>query len=83
LMHLSVKIAHTPDGVLNDPLAGESLAKVKHSTEAAAIVGKLLDLQAIFDTDLPANADFRAALLEKFVALAKNPAVATAAQISV
>ena len=82
-MHYAVKIAHTPDGVLNDPLAGEILAQAKRSTEAAAIVGNLLAIQAIFDTDLPANADFRTALLEKFVALAKNPAVATAAQISV
>ena len=82
-MHYAVKIAHTPDGVLNDPLAAEILAQAKRSSEAAAIVGNLLAIQAIFDTDLPANAAFRAALLEQFVALAKNPAVATAAQISV
>ena len=82
-MHYAVKIAHTPGGVLNDPLAAEILAQAKRSSEAAAIVGNLLAIQAIFDTDLPANAAFRAALLEQFVALAKNPAVATAAQISV
>lgn len=82
-MHYAVKIAHTPGGVLNDPLAAEILAQAKRSSEAAAIVGNLLAIQAIFDTDLPANAAFRAAVLEQFVALAENPAVATAAQISV
>jgi fructuronate reductase len=80
-MHYAVNIAHTPDGVLNDPLAAEILARARLSTDAASIVGHLLALDKIFGLDLPASAAFRALLIEKFIALASNPAVATAAQI--
>lgn len=82
-MHYAVKIAHTPEGVLNDPLAGEILARARLSTEAAEIVGNLLSLEKIFGVDLPANADFREQLIAKFVDLARNPGVATATQIRI
>ena len=82
-MHFVVKTAHTPDAVLNDPLAAEILAQARLSTDATGIVGDLLAIVKIFDRDLPANASFRAQLIEKFVALAKNPDVASAAQIKV
>jgi fructuronate reductase len=82
-MHYAVKIAHTPQGVLNDPQSAEILAQARISTEAAGIVGNLLALDKIFGQDLPANAGFRAQLIAKFIELAKNPAVATATQIKV
>ena len=82
-MHFVVKTAHTPDAVLNDPLAAEILAQAKLSNEAASIVGNLLAIKKIFDVDLPANAGFRAELLGKFIELAKNPAIASAPQIKV
>lgn len=82
-MHFVVKTANTPGAVLNDPLATEILDKARLSSEASGIVGNLLAIEKIFDLDLPANAGFRAQLIEKFVALAKNPAVATAPQIKV
>jgi fructuronate reductase len=82
-MHYAVKVAHTPDGVLNDPLAADILARARLSTDAASIVGHLLALDRIFGTDLPANADFRALLIDKFIMLAQNGAVATAAAIKI
>ena len=80
-MHYAVKIANTPDGVLNDPLSAEILAAARQSLVASSIVGHLLALDKIFGADLPANDAFRAQLTEKFVELAKNPQVATATQI--
>jgi len=80
-MHFAVKTAHTPGGVLNDPLSAEILAQAGKGVEAAAIVDNLLSIEKIFGADLPANTAFRAELLGKFVELAKNPAVATAGQI--
>ena len=80
-MHYAVKIANTPDGVLNDPLSAEILPAARKSSEAATIVINLLALDKIFGADLPANDAFRAQLTEKFVELAKNPQVATATQI--
>ena len=82
-MHYAVKIAHTEGGVLNDPLAGEILPAAKRSNDAASIVTNLLALDKIFGADLPANAAFCALLTEKFVELAKNPQIASAAQITV
>jgi fructuronate reductase len=82
-MHFVVKTAHTPDAVLNDPLAAEILAQARLSNDATAIVDNLLAIKKIFDVDLPANAGFRAELLAKFVELAKNPAIASAPQIKV
>ena len=79
-MHYAVKVAHA-DGVLSDPLAGEILPAARKSTDAAVIVTNLLALDKIFGADLPANAALRALLTEKFVELARNPAVATATQI--
>ena len=81
-MHYAVKIANTPDGVLNDPLAAEILAQARISNAASAIVDNLLAIGKIFDTDLPANAGFRAELLGKFSELARNPAIASAPQIT-
>ena len=82
-MHFVVKTAHTPDAVLNDPLASEILTQARLSTSATVIVDDLLDLEKIFGQDLPANAAFRTQLIEKFIALARNPAVATAPQIKI
>lgn len=80
-MHYAVKIAHTPAGLLNDPLATEILAQARSATNAAEIVNKLLGIEKIFGLDLPANTDFRSEVIGKFIALANNPAVASAAQI--
>jgi len=80
-MHFVVKTAHTPDGVLNDPLAADILARARLSNDAADIVGHLLALDRIFGTDLPDNAEFREQLIAKFIDLAQNGAVATAPQI--
>ena len=81
-MHFAVKTAHTTGGVLSDPMSAEILAQAGKNTDAAAIVDNLLGLQKIFGQDLPANAAFRAELLGKFIELARNPAVATATQIT-
>ena len=81
-MHFAVKTAHTPGGVLSDPMSAEILAQAGKSTDPVAIVDNLLGLQKIFGTDVPANAAFRAELLGKFVELAKNPDVNTATQIT-
>ena len=82
-MHYVVKIAHTPQGVLNDPAASEILQRARLSSDANSIVGHLLSIEKIFGLDLPANADFRAELIARFVALAEHPEVASAAQIRV
>ncbi|WP_301101674.1 mannitol dehydrogenase family protein [Propionivibrio sp.] len=82
-MHYAVKMAYTPDDGFNDPLAVDILARARLSTDAPSIVDHLLALDKIFGLDLPANADFRALLIEKFVELAINPTLATAAQIKV
>ena len=82
-MHFVVKTAHTPGAVLSDPLAAEILEQARLSDSATVIVDDLLAIEKIFGADLPANAAFRAQLNEKFVELAKNPAVGTAAQIRV
>jgi len=82
-MHFVVKTAHTPDAILNDPLASEILAQARLSTSATAIVDDLLALKNIFGEDLPADVAFRAQLIDKFIALARNPTVATAPQIKV
>ncbi|MEO8411823.1 MAG: mannitol dehydrogenase family protein, partial [Propionivibrio sp.] len=47
-MHFVVKIAHTPQAVLADPLADEILARAKLSTDAPGIVGHLLSIDKIF-----------------------------------
>ena len=79
-MHYAVKVAH--DGAtLNDPMAADIVAQAKRSNDAPAIVGNLLSLNKIFGADLPADAGFRAAVTEQFVALARNPAVATTSAI--
>jgi fructuronate reductase len=82
-MHFVVKTARTPGGVLNDPLSAEILECAGHGADAGEIVGKLLSIEKIFGQDLPANSAFRAELLDKFVDLTRNPAVATAEQIRV
>jgi fructuronate reductase len=80
-MHFAVKTAHTPGGVLNDPLSSDILLQAKISLQPAEIVDSLLSLQKIFGTDLAAHAGFKAELLAGFCQLAKNPEVATAPQI--
>ena len=80
-MHFVVKTAYTPGAVLSDPLAAEILVQAKMSTDAASIVRNLLAIKVIFGTDLPENAAFCAGLTAKFIELAKNPAVSTAAEI--
>ena len=80
-MHFVVKTAHTSGASLSDPMAAEILEQAGKSTQAAEIVDGLLGLQKIFGQDLATNEAFRAELLGKFVELAKNPGVATAAQI--
>ena len=81
-MHFAVKTAHTPGGVLSDPMSAEILAEAAKSADAVAIVDNLLGLKKIFGEDVPASAAFRAELVGKFKELAANPAVATASQIT-
>ena len=80
-MHFAVKTAHTPGGVLSDPMSAEILAQAAKTTTSEGIVDNLLSIEKIFGKDVPANSAFRAELLGKFVELANNPAVATAEQI--
>ena len=82
-IHFAVKTAHTPGGVLNDPLSAEILERAGHSVEAGKIIDDLLSIERIFDRDLPVNAAFRAELLNQFTGLAGNPAVAAAGHIRV
>lgn len=72
-MHFVVQKAHTPEAVLNDPLAGDLLARARARTDAAGIVDQLLAVEKIFGADLPANADWRAAVLASFTQLARQP----------
>lgn len=80
-MHYVVKTAHTQDGILSDPLADEILLKARRNNDASGVVDALLSLEKIFGRDLPANAALRDQIIDKFVDLAINPAVATAEQI--
>ena len=80
-MHFVVQKAHTPDAVLNDPMAAQILAQVRKSPEAEAIVDNLLDLRAIFGEDLPAHAGFRSELIGKFRQLMRDPRATTSSQI--
>ncbi len=80
-MHFVLKIAHTPDGVLSDPMATTILEQARLNTDAAAIVGSLLGIEKIFDKSVQADVAFRTQLIEKFIGLATNPAVACATQI--
>jgi fructuronate reductase len=80
-MHFVVKTAHTPGGVLNDPLSVEILDKAKISLQANEIVRSLLSISKIFGTDLGLDASFESELLTCFNAMAANPEVATASQI--
>ena len=81
-MHYAVKTAHTPGAALSDPMSAEILAQAGTSANAAQLVDNLLALDKIFGADLPVNASFRSELLGKFVELANNPAVVTAASIN-
>ncbi len=80
-MHFAVKTAHTPGGVLNDPLSSEILFQAKISLQPNEIVRNLLSIQRIFGTDLAQNTGFQAELLAGFCLLANNPDVVTASEI--
>jgi fructuronate reductase len=80
-MHFAVKTAHTPGGVLIDPLSADILMLAKIGTQPIVILDSLLSLQKIFGTDLANHAGFKAELLAGFCQLAKNPEVTTAPQI--
>lgn len=80
-MYFAVKTAHTPGGVLNDPLSTEILAQAKVSTEPAIIIEKLLSIDKIFGTDLLTHAGFKAELLTGYALLGKNPDVIVASQL--
>ena len=80
-MHFIVQKAHTPEAVLNDPMAAQILAQARKSLEAETIVNNLLDLRAIFGEDLPAHAGFHSELLGKFRELMLDPRVTTSSQI--
>jgi fructuronate reductase len=81
-MHFAVKTAHTPGGVLNDPLSSEILLQVKISLQPSEIVHNLLSIQKIFGTDLVQHEGFKADVLAGFGLLANNPDVDTASQVS-
>ncbi len=81
-MHFAVKTAHTPGGVLNDPLSLDILNQAKISTQPKFILDSLLSIQKIFGTDLIGHSGFKAELLTAFCALANQPDVATARQIT-
>ena len=76
-----VNAAYTPGAVLNDPLAEELLAQARRSVNGFRIVENLLSVEKIFGLDLPANEVFTGALVEKFIELSANSAVATCEQI--
>ena len=80
-MHFVVQKAHTPEAVLNDPMAAQILAQARKSPEAERLVDNLLDLRAIFGEDLPAHAGFRGELIGKFRELMLDPRVTTSPQI--
>lgn len=80
-MHFVVNAAYTPGAVLNDPLAEELLAQARRSVNGFRIVENLLSVEKIFGLDLPANEVFTGALVEKFIELSANSAVATCEQI--
>jgi fructuronate reductase len=81
-MHFAVKTAHTPGGLLNDPLSSEILLQAKISLQPSEIVRNLLSIQKIFGTDLAQHEGFKAEVLAGFGVLANNPDVATASQVS-
>jgi fructuronate reductase len=80
-MHFVVKTAHTPGGVLNDPLSVEILDKAQISLQANEIVRSLLSISKIFGADLALDARFVSELLKRFSALAANPDVDTESRI--
>jgi mannitol-1-phosphate/altronate dehydrogenase len=51
-MHFAVKVAHTPEAKLNDPLSQDILIQAKMSLQPNEIVHNLLSIQKIFGTDL-------------------------------
>ncbi len=80
-MHFVVKVAHTPDGTLSDPLACEIIFNAKISLKPNEIVRELLSIPKIFSTDLIANTSFVAALTLAFERLALHPEIATSPSI--
>ncbi|MDR2452597.1 MAG: mannitol dehydrogenase family protein [Candidatus Accumulibacter sp.] len=79
-MHFVLRTART-GSALNDPMSAEILERAGHGVKASDIVGGLLAIEKIFGRDVPANTAFCAELLDKFIDLAKNPAVATLGEI--
>ncbi len=80
-MHFAVRVAHTPGGVLNDPLAQDILTLAKISLQPKQIVRDLLSIQRIFGSDLAASEALVDELTRAFEALARDPQVASAAAI--
>ena len=77
-MHFVVKVAHTPDGQLNDPLAVELLARARRASQPAEVVAHLLACEAVFGRDLADDAGFRRQLEEKFIELGRRADLACA-----
>lgn len=77
-MHYVVKIAHTPNGQLVDPLAATILAQAGRSPVVEEIVENLLAIESLFGTDLASSLDFRFDVVAKYRQLAMNPEVSTA-----
>ena len=82
-MHFAVKVAHTPEAKLNDPLSQDILIQAKMSLQPNEIVHSLLSIKKIFGTDLITHAGFVHELQKAFLMLAKHPEVATAEPIAV
>ncbi|WP_417069945.1 mannitol dehydrogenase family protein [Niveibacterium terrae] len=77
-MHYVVKIAHTPDGALVDPLAATILAQAGRSPVVEETVENLLAIESLFGADLASSLEFRFAVIAKYRQLAMNPDVSTA-----
>ncbi len=77
-MHFVAKNAHTPGGMLNDPLAVELLERAQRSKQPAEVVAHLLTCEAVFGQDLVVDVGFRRQLAEKFIELGRRADLACA-----
>lgn len=73
-MRFVAQAAATPGTKLVDPLAETILAQVRGGTDAEDICDRLLTIEAIFGSDLRANADFRTALVRAYIELESTTA---------